>query len=183
VNIASYTKIFLNLVQALETYHSRFVTNDIEKFKLRVNSLVSNRPPEQAKHTRDFLMAKSKNFITLESRIADLLLADWQIHFDTGDLKRDKFPEIIAATRNYFIHYDEGIKIKHRVLTEDELQIYNHVLSLMLEYYIMRELGLPVNSVEWKDKAIKRWGNISEKLSIIKASKEKVNEGKVLKKD
>lgn len=183
VNVTSYTKIFLNSVQALETYHSRFVTNDIKKFKLRVDRLVSNQSPEQAKHIRDFLMAKSKKFITLESRIADLLLADWQIYFDTGDLKRDKFPEIIAATRNYFIHYDERIKKGHRVLTEDELQIYNHVLSLMLEYYIMRELGFPVNSVEWKDKAIKRWGSISEELSIIKASKEKVNEGKVLKND
>jgi len=31
--------LFLNVVQALETYHSRFITNDIEKYKQRVDEI------------------------------------------------------------------------------------------------------------------------------------------------
>ncbi|MBQ6520144.1 MAG: hypothetical protein IJI14_15630 [Anaerolineaceae bacterium] len=130
----SYRRVFLNLVQALETYHSRFVTNDINQYKARVNSLTSDNT------LIDFLLPY-KNKIALQSRIADLLLAEFQIIFDTGDFTRNDFPEIIAITRNYYIHYDENKLKTGKVLSEEDLGIYNRVLVYMLEYYILKELG------------------------------------------
>ena len=83
--------MFLNLTQALETYHSRFVTNDLNKFKDRVKNFVKGMPENNAEEIRKFLMANSKKFITLESRIADLLYANRKIYFDTGEIKCTDF--------------------------------------------------------------------------------------------
>lgn len=171
VEKSSETRVFLNLVQALETYHSRFVTNDIDEFKQRVDNLLSSLGETRANEYKTYLLAHSNRFITLESRLADLLIAEWKIHFDTGDIKYQDFPSIIAHSRNYYIHYDEGIKEKHRVLSQEELQTYNTVLIEILEYYILLELGFVETNGEIKKKITERWGNVSQSLEISKISK------------
>ena len=168
----SNRRVFLNIVQALETYHSRFKTNNLADFKERVKTkILINRPKEWVENDKSFLMANSYKFITLESRLADLLLAEFQIHFDTGDIKYYDFPKVIANTRNYYIHYDEAIKERNRVLTESELSIYNRSLLYILEYYILVELGF-TDRLKIAEKLNDRWGKISDILSIIKCSNE-----------
>ena len=110
-------------------------------------------------------MANSYKFITLESRIVDLLVADFNIYFDTGDIKHLDFPNIIANTRNYYIHYDENIKKKSKILTSEELGIYTRALIYILEYYILIELGFS-NFENIKKKLNDRWGSISQTLTI-----------------
>jgi hypothetical protein len=166
------TRIFLNVVQALETYHSRFITNNIQEFKKRIELVIlKNRPKESVQGDTTFLMANSRKFITLESRLADLLLGKFEVYFDTGDIKHLDFPNVIAKTRNYYIHYDEGIKANGRVLTEEEISIYNRTLLYMLEYYLLLELGFS-DTIQIKEKLNERWGNASQTLSLIKMSKE-----------
>ncbi|XZK23846.1 HEPN domain-containing protein [Clostridium perfringens] len=168
----SSRRVFLNIVQALETYHSRFKTNNLNKFRRRIELVIlKDRPKEWAEKDRDFLMAKSSKFITLESRLADLLLAEFKICFDTGDIEEYDFPKVIANTRNYYIHYDESIKKNSRVLTENELSIYNRSLLYILEYYILVELGFN-DRLKIIKKLNDRWGRVSEILSIIKCSNE-----------
>lgn len=165
-------RIFLNVVQALETYHSRFITNNIEEFKKRIKLVIlKNRPEGFVKGDTAFLMANSRKFITLESRLADLLLAKFEVYFDTGDIERLDFPNVISKTRNYYIHYDEEIKANGRVLTEEEITIYNRTLLYMLEYYLLLELGFS-DTIRIKEKLNERWGNVSQTLSLIKKSKE-----------
>lgn len=168
----SNRRVFLNIVQALETYHSRFKANNLSDFKERIETKILNdRPKEWGEKDRSFLIANSYKFITLESRLADLLLAEFQIHFDTGDIKYYDFPKVIANTRNYYIHYDEAIKERSRVLTESELSIYNGSLLYILEYYILVELGF-TDRLKIVKKLNDRWGRISKTLSIIKCSNE-----------
>ena len=174
VEYSSETRVFLNIVQALETYHSRFITNNFEKYKERVENLVKAYSAEKSEELRCFLMAKSKNFITLESRLSDLLYAKGEIYFDTGEIKPNEFPAVIAHTRNYYIHYDELIKEKHRVLTEEELQYYNRSLLQMLDYYILLELGFTDSNVV-KKKITERWGKVSQDLEILRMSREKAS--------
>ena len=174
VEYSSETRVFLNIVQALETYHSRFITNNIDEFKGRVENIVKGYPHTKGKEIREFLMAKSKGFITLESRISDLLFAENKFNFDTGEIKHKDFPSVIAHTRNYYIHYDESIKEQHRVLSEDELQTYNRSLLQILEYYILLELGFS-ERVELQKKLTDRWGNVSQNLEILKISRTKHN--------
>ncbi len=171
----SPTRTFLNIVQALETYHSRFVTNSLDEFKTRIENMVNEQSPENAEKHRKYLMANSKKFITLESRLADLLVANWQIFFDTGEINHADFPSVIAHTRNYYIHYDERIKEKYRILSEGELPIYNRSLLQILEYYILLELGFSNDHCELQKKLGERWGNVSQDLSILNASKSQHN--------
>ena len=117
-------------------------------------------------------MAKSKFFITLESRLADLVFAEGKIYFDTGEIQHNEFPAVIAHTRNYYIHYDERIKEKHRVLTEEELQFYNRSLLQMLEYYILLELGFS-DANKIKNKITERWGRVLQDLEILRISRER----------
>ena len=171
VEKSSETRVFLNLVQALETYHSRFITNDIDEFRQRVDHLLSSFGEKRAEEYKTYLLAHSNRFITLESRLADLLLAGWKIRFDTGDINYKDFPSIIAHSRNYYIHYDESINEKYRVLSQEELQTYNTVLIEILEYYILLELGFVETNGEIKKKITERWGNVSQSLEISKISK------------
>lgn len=164
----SAVRVFLNVVQALETYHSRFITNDIEKFKQRVElEILKERPSAFLQKGREFLMANSHKYITLESRLADLLFAKFEMIFDTGNIKFLDFPNVIAKTRNYYIHYDETIKIKGRVLTEEELSIYNRALFCILDYYFLLELGFS-DAKQIQKKLYERWGSASQDLSLIK---------------
>ena len=162
----SNTRAFLNIVQALETYHSRFKANTLEEYKKRIDEVIlKDRPKDFIENDKKFLMANSYKFITLESRIADLLVADFNIYFDTGDIKYLDFPNIIANTRNYYIHYDENIKKKSKILTNEELGIYIRTLVYMLEYYILIELGFS-NFENIKKKLNDRWGGVSQTLEI-----------------
>ena len=171
VEKSSETRVFLNLVQALETYHSRFVTNDIDEFRQRVDGLLSSFGETRAAEYKTYLLAHSNKFITLESRLADLLLAEWKIHFDTCDISHKDFPSIIAHSRNYYIHYDDEKKKKYKVLSQEELQTYNTVLIEILEYYILLELGFVEANGELKKKITERWGNVSQRLELSKISK------------
>lgn len=174
-NEMSNVRAFLNIVQALETYHSRFKSNSIEEFEKRINDIIlKNRPEEYIENDRKFLMAKSNKFITLESRIADLIIADFNMFFDTGDISYLDFPNVIANTRNYYIHYDESIKDRGRVLTNGELAIYNRYLINILEYYILSELGFS-NIEQIRNKLKERWGNVSDALTIRKESERMEN--------
>ena len=164
----SPVRLFLNVVQALETYHSRFKAGSMKEFKDRVKRLTDGRTDKM----ESFLLGKSKNFITLESRLADLIIAEYQFFFRTGDFKRTEFPSVIANTRNYYIHYNESIKEKTRILSEEELSIYNNCLLIILDYYIYLELGFAEHQ-KLKEKLTQRWGSVQTKLDLKKAFDEK----------
>ena len=167
----SPVRAFLNITQALETYHARFKANTLEDFKKRIKDVIlKNRPESFHKEDTEFLMKGSKKYLTLQSRLADLLLAEYKIWFGTGDIDRLEFPRVIAKTRNYYTHYDESIKKKERVLTSEELVMYNKVLLYILEYYLLSELGF-TDIIAIREKLNNRWGNISELLSIKKKSR------------
>lgn len=174
INASSNTRIFLNIIQALETYHSRFITNSLDRYKERVERIVNGRPNDEGR-LKKFLLANSHKFITLESRIADLLFAEGKVCFDTGDIEHIEFPAVIAHSRNYYIHYDETIKEKFKILSEEELQIYNRALLQILEFYILKELGFPIDTIDVMKKLNDRWGKISDDLNILNLSRSKYN--------
>lgn len=168
MNGISQVRLFLNVVQALETYHARFKAGTMREFKDRVKTLTDGRTDGM----EIFLLAKSKSFITLESRLADLILAEYQVFFITGDISMWEFPFIVANTRNYYIHYDESIKERGKVLSEEELTIYNNCLLIILDYYIYSELGFSDHQ-KLKEKLVQRWGDVRTTLSIKKAFEDK----------
>lgn len=164
---------FLNLTQALETYHARFKANTLSEFKHRIDEVIlKNRPTAFQSSDRAYLLNSSQKSVSLESRLMDLLLADFEIYFSTGDIKRFEFPRVIAKTRNYYTHYNEALKNNERILTKEELDIYNTVLLYILEYYLLKELGFS-DMYKIKQKLNKRWGDISTLFDLKKASQKK----------
>lgn len=173
----SAVRAFLNITQALETYHARFKANELKEFRERVENVILKNSPQTCIKYRDFLTKGSGKQLALQSRLADLFLAEFKIYFDTGDIDFYDFPRVIAKTRNYYTHYNESIKETERVLTEEELVIYNNVLLYILEYHLLSELGFD-NIEEIKKKLNFRFGNTSLSLSIRKKSKEIFGEEK-----
>lgn len=137
----STVRAFLNVTQALETYHSRFkYGGNLKGFKKRIDEVILKKRPDSAREKdKEFLRANSKRFVTLESRLAELLLAEFQIRFYTGKVNYSDFPNTIAVTRNYYTHYNE--KLKSKVIKKNELAPYVRILTTILEYYILEELG------------------------------------------
>ncbi len=158
---------FMNIIQALETFHSRMITNDLKEFKTRIDEVILAQRPEQCKEEdRKFLIGPSKSFITLESRMADLLLANFETHFDTGKIKFTDFPHVISTTRNYYTHYDEKIKERGHVLSNEELVEYNRSLFYLLEYHLLRTLGFnDIKNIQTN--LYQRWGSVSWMLKMM----------------
>lgn len=171
----SPVRAFLNITQALETYHARFKASNLADFRKRVEKVIlKDRHQASIDKVKNFLLDSSIRQLTLQSRLADLILGEFKVFFDTGDINRMEFPSVIARTRNYYTHYDEAIKKKGRVLTSGELIIYNKALLHVLEYYLLLELGFK-DKLYISKKLNDRWGCASQDLSIMKRSKEMFN--------
>lgn len=135
----SVSRHFLNMVQALETYHSRRIAYSLHDYKKRVEKLLEVRPETFRKEDREFLLDGCRNTVILRSRLADLLLADYTFIFHTGDFNLVEFPQLIAKTRNYYTHYNQ--KLEDKILKGKDLIIAFHILRNILEFYLLRELG------------------------------------------
>ncbi|MFH5780961.1 HEPN domain-containing protein [Heyndrickxia oleronia] len=132
---------FLNIIQALETLHARFIfQGSVKKFEERVEEIIKNRPEIYKESDRRFLLGPSKpKNIYLSCRIADLILADFEYIFHLGNFQEEEFPQLIAKTRNYYIHYDP--KLENQVLYGERLYEAYLVLKNILEYYLLKIIG------------------------------------------
>lgn len=135
----SMNRHFLHMVQALETYHSRRIANSLPEYKKRIEELLDMRPSSFRNDDRKFLLDGCTEHVTLRSRLADLILAEFKYFFYTGDFKRTDFPKIVAQTRNYYTHYNQ--RLKKKALTGENLRIAIDILRNILEFYILKELG------------------------------------------
>jgi ApeA N-terminal domain 1 len=135
----SVSRHFLNMIQALETYHSRRIAYSLDDFKKRVEQLLEVRPEPFHEQDKKFLLEGCRGFVTLRCRLADLLLAEYSFIFHTGDFKLTDFPQIVAKTRNYYTHYNQNLE--HKALKGEELITAFHILRNILEYYLLKEFG------------------------------------------
>ncbi|MFC0015544.1 MULTISPECIES: HEPN domain-containing protein [Allobacillus] len=141
----SVSRHFMNMVQALETYHSRRVAYSLHDYKERLEKLLEVRPEALRKQDRKFLLNGCRNFVVLRSRLADLLLAYYRFIFHTGEFKFIEFPQLIAKTRNYYTHYNQ--KLEDKALKGEDLLTAFHILRNILEFYLLKELGFKENFI------------------------------------
>ncbi len=138
----SAERTFLNLTQALEAYHRRFVCNKKNKYKkhlTRQYSKVKNgKQIVEAIFTKD---QEKKGDIFFRSRMIELLFNNIEIDFIKNSFSsKIKFIEKIVKTRNYHTHYFE--KNKEESFTKKELEYVNEVLERMIEYYLLEVIGI-----------------------------------------
>ncbi len=150
--------LFLNLTQALETYHARFVSNDLKNYIKLVDGFLRETyklagDDEFDKHHLSYwhiLIAqdeKRTKSITLKSKLGYLFLAGFEITFEYLDYSMEEFIRKVVDTRNYYTHY--SIDKKDKIFPKQQLPYANGILLGILQYYILKEIGI-------EDKQIKR---------------------------
>ena len=136
--------VFLNIVQAIETFHSRFFYKD--KKKLYVQSVYDRF--EKCMHFEslkklllsDTQMDENCNFIILVSRLNDLLIGKYDGLFYEFYGEDNEYAQRIADTRHYYAHYGKSKEAK--ALKGDDLLDAIEILRLLLEYNVCLVLGI-----------------------------------------
>ena len=130
---------FLNLVQAIESYHRRQIKNHVlpkDEHKNRLEIVLDSVPGEYKEWLKDKL--QHSNEPTLKERLIELFESIPEI---INELIKDKeaFATQINNARNYFTHHDEYLKKKAPQL--EELYRFIESLSFILQGCILTELG------------------------------------------
>jgi len=138
--------VFLNIVQALETYHSRFrYNNKKKKYEESVEERFGASP--HFDHLRTLLLNDTQmdpncNYIILVSRLNDLLIGQFNGLFAEFYMEDDTFAQRIADTRHYYTHY--GKSKEAIAFRGNDLRDAIYILRLLLEYYICLSLGIDI---------------------------------------
>lgn len=138
--IPSAMALFLNLMQALETYHARFICNRVSDYKERVDRLADTSDSDF--DVQEFLCDKGQRdsrSIYLKSRISDLLYAEGKLPVKPKRMCLADFSKKLVDTRNYYTHYSNDKKEK--AFTQDELPVVNFELMALIEYHLLITLG------------------------------------------
>ena len=142
---------YLNIVQALETYHARFKYNNLKKYREHVLSIFNCKTIDdiEENHREAYYGTtqsdKNISYIILKSRIVDLMNDDFKFRLSPLYTKGMiislyDFIEKVADTRHYYTHYGENKEEK--AFKELDLQYAIAVLMEVFEYHFLTELGL-----------------------------------------
>lgn len=136
--------IFLNIVQALETFHSRFYYDDKKKNYIEsVNARFSGYTIKEKILGKLLTDGQNRSsYIILVSRINDLLIGEDETLFYEYWSSDDDFGQRIADTRHYYTHY--GKSKEEKALKGDDLREAIFVLSRLLEYHVCKVLGIDI---------------------------------------
>ena len=132
--------LFLNVTQALETFHARFFYNN-EKQKMVASVKARFGILEETSILRKQLLASLNNpNILLVSRLNDLLVRGSNKLFSEFYEEDPEYGYRVAQTRNYLTHYP--IEIEGEILEGNDLYDAIKILKWLLEYHVCTVLGI-----------------------------------------
>lgn len=139
-----HTMVFLNIVQALETFHARFFYEDrkdkyVASVKERFGTYKNHSDIEKLLLC-DTQKDENCKYIILVSRLNDLLIGKYDGLFWDYYASDAKFAQTVADTRHYYTHY--GKSKEKKALKGDQLNDAIDILSLLLEYNVCLQLGI-----------------------------------------
>lgn len=141
--------IFVNLSQALEGFHSRVYAHTPKQFLLRVEQLVNGLDENRAKEVKQLLLEKDdlgkKSKLPLRNRLKDLYYADGTTFLDISGIDISEFVDNVVVTRNYYTHWFDEKNTK--VIPEKQLMYYIELFLHLLDYHIMRYLGIDQSKI------------------------------------
>ena len=133
--------VFLNIAQALETFHARFFYDDNkDQFVKSVHQRFGSLPNFETykKLLLSNAQKKSKHII-LVSRLNDLFIGTNDGLFAEYYLKTN-YAQKITDTRHYYTHYGEAREAA--ALKGNDLLQATYILRLLLEYHVCLILGI-----------------------------------------
>ena len=130
---------FLNLVQALESYHRRVIkNNEISRIthQKRVKIVIEKTPDRY----KDWLKEKlsNSNELSLRKRLEGLL-EKYPEALDQYIRNKDTFIKKTIATRNYYTHFDKDKEQK--IAKGKDLLILVVQLRILIQLCLLAELG------------------------------------------
>lgn len=136
--------VFLNVVQALETFHARFFYED-SKDKYVASVIERFGSWQNFADIEKLLLCdtqKDENckYIILVSRLNDLLIGKYDGLFWDYYVTDAAFAQTVADTRHYYTHY--GKSKEKKALKGDALIDAISILALLLEYNVCLQLGI-----------------------------------------
>ena len=133
--------VFLNIVQALETFHSRFFYNNKkDKYIKSVEARFGDSERYKKLLLSDTQMDENCGYIILVSRLNDLLIGRNDGLFCEYYIEDDEYAQTIADTRHYYTHYGKSKETK--ALKDDDLLEAIYILRVLLEFHICLVLGI-----------------------------------------
>ena len=140
--------VFLNIVQALETFHSRFFyDNEKSKYVKSVEdrfSSLANYEDIKKLLLCETQMDKNCGYIILLSRLNDMLIGDYDGLFHEFYASDPNYAQTIADTRHYYTHY--GSSKEAKALKNEKLKDAIYILTLLLEYNVCKVLGIDIKT-------------------------------------
>lgn len=133
---------FLNIVQAVESYHRRRMKNEVlpRAEHKRLKSAVLNKVDAEHKIWLEGLLAYS-NEPRLEHRIRELTDRAEEV-INPLISNKEEFAKKVKDTRNYLTHYDK--RLKDKTAKGAGLFWLTQQLSYLLQACFLIELGLPL---------------------------------------
>lgn len=134
---------FLFLAHALELYHQIHFDGSYQSaadFKTRIDKIAAIVPDkDEAIWLRERLAGA--NHKTLADRLRELITAKKSL---LGDLVPDpeRFVLRVKDTRNYYTHYDEGLRRNGRVAEDADLYEITQAMRALLEVCFLQDLGI-----------------------------------------
>ncbi len=132
---------FLNLVQALESYHRRRMKNEVLPridHRKRVRTILRNVEPDHRPWLKEHL--QYSNEPRLRNRLLDLLGRARDVMAPLIGNNEGAFAKTVTDTRNFLIHYDQHLKSQS--LGGEDLFFVTEKLSILLQSCLLLELGL-----------------------------------------
>jgi hypothetical protein len=133
--------VFLNIVQALETFHSRFFYgNKKDKYIKSVQERFGDSERYQKLLLSTTQMDANCSFIILVSRLNDLLIGRNDGLFCEYYIENEDYAQTIADTRHYYTHY--GKSKESKALKGNDLLEAIYILRVLLEYHVCLTLRI-----------------------------------------
>lgn len=131
---------FLNIVQALETYHRRFKKNEVRS-KQEHKKMIENIIESVDNSNKTWLKEKLNfsNEPTLHNRLLELLNSFSIETIDKIISDKDQFIRDTKNSRNYYTHYDQSLDKK--ALKSSKLYTLTEKLKIVLISVILIETG------------------------------------------
>ena len=140
--------VFLNIVQAVETFHSRFFYKNKKSAYIKsvTDRFGSYSNFDQIKKLLlcDTQMDENCGYIILLSRLNDLLIGKYDGLFCEFYLEDPKYAQRIADTRHYYTHY--GKSKEEKAFKGDQLNEAITIMALLLEYNICLKLDIDIRN-------------------------------------
>jgi hypothetical protein len=140
------TNQFLNLVQAIESYHRRTVGNNElpeEDHRIRIAEILITTPANHKEWLKEEL--KWSNELSLRKRLKSMLKSCPEALRNAIE-NEDLFINRTIDTRNYWTHFDPSLKEK--VAEKGELYKLTSLLGMLLQSCLLKELGFSSESID-----------------------------------